>query len=196
MRREDMMDIQRVEKKGWLSLSAGLLIAFIVLFFLPWISWIFSYFTILVHEFGHAIFGWLFGYPSIPAFDFTYGGGITAHQERHVIILVAVYGLFCLGFYIYRKNRLSLISLSIAVLLYSLFAFAALHKILILFMGHGLELVFAGIFLYRALSGSAVINPLERPLYAIIGFFRLCCINYRWGGVKVKNFFQKPDRKL
>jgi hypothetical protein len=163
--------IGSVDKKGWLTLGAGFVIALIVLFLLPWISWVFSYFVTLVHEFGHAIFGWLFGYPSVPAFDFRYGGGITAHQQRHVIIVVAVYGLFCLGLYAYRRNRLTLICLSIGVLLYSLFAFTALHKILILFMGHGLELVFAGIFLYRALSGSAIINALERPLYAIIGFF-------------------------
>ena len=162
---------QSIEKNGWLSLGAGFILALLMLLLLPCAVHIFSYFTILVHEFGHALSGWIFGYLSIPAFDFKYGGGITAAQTRSTLLLVAVYGLFVAGFYFYRKNRPSLIFLSITVLIYSVVAFTPVHEIIILFMGHGMELVFAGIFLYRAASGSAVINPLERPLYAVIGFF-------------------------
>ena len=38
-------------------------------------------------------------------------------------------------------------------------------------MGHGFELLFAIVFLYRAFSGSSIIVPIERPLYAFMGFF-------------------------
>ena len=38
-------------------------------------------------------------------------------------------------------------------------------------MGHGTELLIAGIFFYRALSGAAVVHSVERPLYAAIAFF-------------------------
>ncbi len=38
-------------------------------------------------------------------------------------------------------------------------------------MGHGTELVIGGLFIYRALSGRAIIHYVERPLYSVIGFF-------------------------
>jgi hypothetical protein len=34
--------------------------------------------------------GWLFGYPSIPAFDFTYGGGVTSHNETQSVFIVGI----------------------------------------------------------------------------------------------------------
>jgi hypothetical protein len=49
--------------------------------------------------------------------------------------------------------------------------FSRWHEALAIFMGHGSELVFAGVFLYRSISGAAVIRQIERPLYAAIGFF-------------------------
>ena len=38
-------------------------------------------------------------------------------------------------------------------------------------MGHGMELLFALIFIYRAISGSSLVHPIERPLYAYVGMF-------------------------
>ena len=38
-------------------------------------------------------------------------------------------------------------------------------------MGHGSELILSGVFIYRALSGSVIVHPVERPLYAFTGFF-------------------------
>lgn len=165
------VEVLHGDREGWLSLGAGILITIIILFF-PFLTFIFSYLKILVHEFGHAIFGWLFGYPTIPAFDFVYGGGgIAMHQDRRMVLLIVVYLGFCWLFYRYRRNRSTLVVLGITVLLYTLFAFTSLHNILIIFMGHGSELVFAGIFLYRAISGRGIIVAVERPLYAFVGFF-------------------------
>ena len=61
--------------------------------------------------------------------------------------------------------------LAALVLLHAVSAFTAIHSVLILFMGHGTELVIAGLFIYRAISGRAIIHAAERPLYGIIGFF-------------------------
>lgn len=38
-------------------------------------------------------------------------------------------------------------------------------------MGHGAELVFSGVFLYRALAGVSLKTPMERPVYAFAGFY-------------------------
>jgi hypothetical protein len=162
--------LQQLDRKAWESLGIGLVTAIVILF-VPFLSFVFRYLITLVHEIGHAIWGWLFGYPSIPAFDFTYGGGITMHQDRRMIIVIIVYGLFAWLFYLYRKNHLSLVVLLVIVALYTISAFTSFHSIVILFMGHGTELIFGAIFFYRALSGSSIIIDAERPLYGFLGFF-------------------------
>ena len=57
------------------------------------------------------------------------------------------------------------------IILYSAVVFSSLRDVLITTMGHGAELLFAGIFLYRALSGSQVLRSEERPLYAFLGLY-------------------------
>jgi hypothetical protein len=168
--KESKPPIQHIKSAAWKSLGGGLALTVFILF-IPFLSYIFNYLLTLVHEFGHAIAGWLYGYPSIPAFDFVYGGGITSHQERKIIIVIVIYLLFASLVYLYRKKPFTLVFLLIIVVLYTVFAFTSGHQVIILFMGHGFELLFAIVFLYRALSGSSIIVPIERPLYAFLGFF-------------------------
>ena len=129
--------------------------------------------SVLIHEMGHAIMAWIFGYPAIPAFDLSYGGGVTVWMGRQTPIVVFVYIiLVAIGArYVYAKKYKAVVFISIAILLYSSVTFVQGHNAIILYMGHGMELVFAGIFLYRFLSGNSILTALERPLYGIIGFF-------------------------
>ncbi|MCP5102392.1 MAG: hypothetical protein GY950_03385 [bacterium] len=159
-----------LDRKAWNAMAIGLGIAVVTLFF-PFLSFVFRYLITLVHEIGHAIWGWLFGYPSIPAFDFTYGGGVTMHQDRRIIIVIVVFILFAWLFYLYRKNRLTFVLLLVITALYSLSTFTPFHSMVILFMGHGTELIFGAVFFYRALSGSSIVVDAERPLYGFLGFF-------------------------
>jgi hypothetical protein len=161
---------QTLDRSGWLMLLVGPVVA-LACFAFFWFRWILETFKTLVHEMGHAIFGWLFGYPSFPAFDVIWGGGVTIHTERSALLRILIYVGFAGLFWVYRKNRGTLIFLAILVLIYSVCAFTAIHSVLILFMGHGTELVVAGLFIYRSLSGRAIIHAVERPLYGIIGFF-------------------------
>lgn len=161
-----------LDRKAGVALGSGFGIALVV-FLVPFLNFVFSYLVILVHELGHAITGWLFGYPSLPAFDLYYGGGLTVHQDRQAILLLAVYALFGLGFYLLRRHRRLHIFLGIIAAAYTLAAFTPVHQVLQLFMGHGAELIFAGIFLYRALTGEKLRTPAERPLYAFVGCFIL-----------------------
>jgi hypothetical protein len=60
-------------------------------------------------------------------------------------------------------------------------AFTPGHEVLFLAAGHASELLFAGIFLYRALSGSACRTPGERPLYgAVATFLLLNAAGFAW----------------
>lgn len=163
---------RRVDARTWAVMGVGAALAAAVLM-LPWPRFALGYLTTLIHELGHAVFGWLFGYPSVPRFDFTYGGGVTTYQHRATLLLGVVYVLLIGLLPAYRRNRRMLAVLAVGLGVFVLCAHTASHKAIILFMGHGTELVIAAVFVYRALSGSAVVHALERPLYAMCGFFIL-----------------------
>lgn len=173
-------EILHIEREGWISLGIGLVPAVLTLFFPFWMT-VFRAFVTLVHEFGHTVVAWLFGYPTLPAFDFVYGGGMAIHFEREIGVLFVVYLLFAGLLYMYRENRLSLVMLVIMIALYTAFAFTPIHELLGLFMGHGMELAIAGLFLYRAISGSAIIVAAERPIYAFLGIFtEMSCVQFAY----------------
>jgi hypothetical protein len=161
---------RHLDKEDWIFLGVGLAITGLVLA-VPLFTHIFRTLVTLVHEMGHMIFGWLFGYPSVPAFDLVYGGGVTIHTARSTLLLLVIYVLFGFAIFSLRKNLTAVIVLVILALIHLTFTLTMLHELAVLFMGHGTELAIAGIFFYRALSGSAVIHSAERPLYAAIAFF-------------------------
>lgn len=171
---EDMddrpLEPRKMDRQEWLMLLVGPVVALVCLAIF-WFSWILGTFRTLVHEMGHAIFGWGFGYPSLPAFDFLWGGGVTLHIDRSTALLVLIYLGFAGLVYMYRKNTTTVIVLVVVALLHALFSFTDVHSVIILFMGHGTELIIGGLFIYRSLSGRAIVHPAERPLYAVIGFF-------------------------
>jgi hypothetical protein len=180
-----MLDnLQTIKKEGWISLAVGLVLATAV-YSIQYLRFLMSYFNILVHELGHAFFSWLFGFWAVPAFDFTYGGGKAPMnlENRYTWVLAVVYfGLIWL-FYLNRKRIIPLIFIILLTLFYTFCAFTSTHKLIILFMGHGTELLFAGIFFYRTISGTAIVNDLERPVYAMVAFFiEIKCIMF---GIKL-----------
>ena len=162
-----------IDVMGWRTVGASLILASLLLMS-GQLTILFSPFLTLVHELGHTCLAWLFGYFAIPAFDFIYGGGMTLQSETRVgLIMLAIYGGFGFLFYRYRRNDLTSRLLLAAVMLYCLCAYTAVHKLLMIAMGHGFELIFAGIFLYRALSGAACRYSIERPLYGMMGLFTI-----------------------
>jgi len=181
MGEDDKRGFWELEQEDWLHIGIGLVIAIVALL-VPILGYIFGYLGILVHEMGHTLFAWMFGYPSIPAFDFAYGGGVTRWQERSTFIRVLVWaGLAALVFYS-RHRRPALIAAATLAVCFALVDMSRWHRAVMFEMGHGTELIVAIIFLYRALSGVAVKTPLERPLYAGVGFFLvLHNLRFAWG---------------
>ncbi|HPD13804.1 MAG TPA: hypothetical protein PLE19_02585 [Planctomycetota bacterium] len=158
------------DRATWLALGLGGALAGVCLA-VPWLRFALSYLTILIHELGHAVVGWLFGYPSIPAFDFTYGGGITTAQARSRLLLGFAYVLWAALVAANWRDRRRLAASLAGLGLFIACAHTAAHQAIILFMGHGAELAIAGVFLYRAMSGSTVVHEAEHTLYALCGFF-------------------------
>ena len=145
----------------------------LVVYLVPFPRFVFHTLITLVHELGHAVAAWAFGTPALPAFDFVYGGGVTVNQGRSSGLMILIYLAFAAVAYWLRENRGYLIALAVWVCAYTLVAFTPLHEAIEIAMGHGSELIFAGIFLYRALTGSACRVSGERPLYAFCAFFIL-----------------------
>ncbi len=158
-----------IDRWGWIAFGIGVGLALLTEL-LPILRVFIGYFVILVHEMGHAATGWLFGYPSIPAFDSTYGGGVTSHQDQMLLLVLLVYAALAALLWAFRSNWLSLGIVLVTALGYSALLVTSGHDIAILAMGHGSELVFAGLFIHRALSGRSCHHGVERPLYAWIGF--------------------------
>ena len=160
----------RVDPLGWVAFGGGLAAALIARQF-PLAEAALSGMKTLVHEMGHAAFGWLFGYPSIPAFDFSYGGGVTLQHERSALLGAVVVAAAAYGAFAFRAHGLLRNSLLAFLALYALLALTRGHEVVILAMGHGGELCFATLALHRALSGRGCTLAAERPLYGLLGWF-------------------------
>lgn len=172
---------KQIEKAGWQALAIGLLLAIILQIFWP-LRLLFNGFQVIVHEVGHAITYWLFGYPAIPAVNILYGGGITISLGQSPLVLGLIYGAFAFLLYKCRYYRRLLILLAGFIGIYTLVLVTPLSKILMTFMGHGMELVAIVLCLYFAIAGYFCQLDLERPLYAMLGFFLLFSdLKFSWG---------------
>lgn len=171
-----------LSRAGWRALGLGAFLA-AVLSFIPLTGILFHPLITIAHELGHAVFAWVFGYPAVPAFDFAYGGGVTAiEEEQRVWIVVVVYGLMAYAGWRVRRHVPTLTALAGLAGLYASIVFSDWSEVLILAMGHGTELIIAGIFLYRAMSGNSVLRVDERPAYAMAGFLILFYdVGFAWG---------------
>ena len=125
----------------------------------------------LCHEIGHAAVGWLQGYPSIPTFDLQHGGGVAHRFARQPLAFLVIY-LALAGFLLaLRRNRLGMLAVLALAGAHAVVAFTRWGEMVFAFMGHGGELVFATLFLYRAWAGLWTFHALERVAYAFCGSF-------------------------
>lgn len=149
------------------------LVAAVVIYALPFTRFIFSALATLFHELGHAIAGWLMGYPSLPAFDLVYGGGLTHHGEFNLAIAVLLAAGFGYGAWLFRRNRRTLILIASLFGVWLLLVTAEWRRELTFASaGHLFEFILAGVLFYMALSGVGWRHPdLERPLGAFVAFF-------------------------
>jgi hypothetical protein len=170
-----------IDAAGWRALTVGTALA-LASSFLPLFGVLIGMFVVLSHEMGHALAGWLFAKPSIPAFDFVYGGGVTAHLDRSLPLLLAIYAGFGFLAWMFRLNRNSLILVSVLAAAHALLVVSGGDRAFITMMGHGGELLIAALFLHRAISGRGCKLPVERPLYAWIALHIVIHdLRFAWG---------------
>jgi hypothetical protein len=106
----------------------------------------------VIHELGHTATAWLFASPALPSFDLSYVVVVSHILHRQPLLVVSAYAIFAVLLFRAKGDRPELVRWALAAVLYSVAMFSPLRGLLITAMGHGSELFFAGIFLYRALS--------------------------------------------
>jgi hypothetical protein len=159
-----------LHRKAWTALAIGLPLA-LVLTFWTCLGTIMMPLPVIIHELGHAITAWAFACPAVPAFDFRYGGGVAVHYDQiRVLLLVPAALIIYLG-YLARRDIWLVAWVGVLAVVFAALAFTTGREVVIKAMGHGFELFFAVIFLFRAMTGIGVIVPAERPLYAMLGFW-------------------------
>jgi hypothetical protein len=140
-----------------------------------------DYMRIFFHELGHCVTFWLFGYPSVPMFDFEYGGGVTYPVMGRIwIVQGGVFAAMAAGLYylcrpdgfFFNNERYPLLALMIAlVILHLSLAFNQGHQVLIYFMGYGAEIIMAVFCMARAVLKLTLYGAFERYLNMIFGLF-------------------------
>lgn len=156
-----------LDDSGKQALMVGAVLG-ILGYIIPIFRWILQYMITLVHEMGHAGMSWFLGFPAIPAFDFVYGGGVTMHQDRSYMLCLAIMVLISVPFAKgYKQPRV--VGTWIVVLgIWCLMAFTGFTEVLFLTMGHGAEVLWVILCVYRGLSGWGVVQAMERPLYIML----------------------------
>lgn len=159
---------RRIDKEGWKALAIGFALALAVAL-VPLLAYILDVLRIVMHETGHTLAAWAFGYPTIP--QMRSGGGLSVALSRPPIMVgLMMVGLGTAVHRTYHFKRLRILCIA-AACAYLFCAFTPLRWIIITAMGHGAELILASVFLYRGISGKSILHPTERPLYAMTAFF-------------------------
>ncbi len=161
---------KKIDRDAWIAMGIGAGLAAVALA-VPLVGFVIDVLRTVIHELGHTAAAWVLGSPAVPSFDLTFGGGVSHILDRQPLLIAAVYGAFAFLALRARDDRKTLAVMLIAVALYSVAVFTPTRDLLITAMGHGAELIIAGVFLYRALSGSQILRSQERPLYAFLGAY-------------------------
>jgi hypothetical protein len=130
-----------------------------------------------IHEIGHTIFFWIFGYVALPAFDFEGGGFSKPFFGQIILIQIGIWLLF--SYVIINKFTLSNPILYVLMtIVTSLFVigFFKFHQFIYIFMGVGFEALVGGILIFRGLFGltskysnNITLNA-EAACHFIVGF--------------------------
>jgi hypothetical protein len=155
-------------RESWAFLAIGLVTGVLFLW-LPFLSFMAWFLASLAHEMGHAAIAWLCGRPAVPAIS-PGGHAAAVHGEQSVLLVVVI--ALSLGTLLWHAlaGRARWVALGLWVLLYPVLAFTGLFDLLHLLAGHGAELAFAALCLWKTLDGGFTDTRLERGLYGMLGW--------------------------
>ena len=131
-----------------------------------------EYMATFFHELGHTLFAWLYGYPTIPVFDFAHGGGLAISVTgQSYLVRGAALAVIGYGAYLLRDFTPFMIGLAVLGVFILATGFSEdIHMSMVDFMGPGAEALVAGFLLTRALLDISPGGVTERLLNAVFGF--------------------------
>lgn len=163
----------------WLYLAIGLVSA-PVFAWTPILQYMGWFLASLVHEMGHAAFAWLCGMPAIPAISLA-GHAAAVHQEQSLVLALAIACALAAASWHFLSGRTRWVAMALVAVLYPAIVFTDAKELLHLVAGHGGELAFATLCLWKTLDGGFTESKLERALYGTVGWYLLgknlvlCC---------------------
>lgn len=152
----------------WLFLGLGLVTA-PLLAWTPILQYMGWFLAALVHEMGHAAFAWLCGMPAVPAISLG-GHAAAVHAPQSLLLALAIAVVLGLSLARVLVGRPRTVALALLALFYPVLAFTGVADVLHLLAGHGAELLFATLCLWKALDGGFTRTRLERALYGMLGW--------------------------
>ena len=126
----------------------------------------------LVHEMGHAAMAWLFGSPAFPAISLE-GHAVAVHSEQVLVFALLVWAGLAGAAWWKLAGRARWMAIGVVALVYPALAFTQAREVLHLLAGHGAELAFATLCLWKTLDGGFTESRLERGLYGTVGWYLL-----------------------
>jgi hypothetical protein len=160
-----------VSREPWIYLAIGAATApiFALTPLLGFMGW---FLASLVHEMGHSAVAWFFGMPAFPAISLE-GHAVSVHSEPIVLFAIFVWAGLLGAAWKLLEGRARWIALGIVGVVYPLLAFTDAKEVLHLLAGHGGELAFGALCLWKTLDGGFTESRLERALYGTVGWYLL-----------------------
>jgi len=169
-----LIERQRLERDAsrhapWKYFAIGLATAPIFAWtpFLQYMGW---FLASLVHEMGHAGFAWLCGMPAIPAIS-PAGHAAAVHGEQSIGLAILVLCALLYGAWRLLEGPARIVAMIVVAIAQPALAFTGAKEIAFLLCGHGGELAFATLALWKALDGGFTSSKLERGLYGTVGWY-------------------------
>lgn len=155
----------------WRFLALGLVSApiFGLTPILQYMGW---FLASLVHEMGHAALAWLCGMPAIPAISLA-GHAAAVHGEQHPFLVLCIASGLLFGAWKLLEGAARWVALASIAVLYPALALTHAKDLVHLLAGHGGELAFATLCLWKTLDGGFTESKFERALYGTVGWYLL-----------------------
>ena len=158
----------REGREAWIFLGLGLLTA-PVFAWTPLLQYMGWFLASLVHEMGHAGLAWLCGMPAVPAISLA-GHAAAMHGEQSMLLALSVVVVLAALVWARLAGRARAIALVTLALGYPALAFTGTRDLAHLLAGHGAELLFATLCLWKTLDGGFTDSRAERLLYGTVGW--------------------------
>lgn len=159
----------REKFEPWLYLGLGALTApvFALTPFVGFMGW---FLASLVHEMGHAAFAWFCGMPAVPAIALD-GHAAAMHGEQVLFLVLVIALALGAGAWRFLRGVPRVVAIALIAFGYPALVLSDAKEVLHLLAGHGGELAFATLALWKALDGGFTRSRAERLLYGTVGWF-------------------------